>query len=41
MSAYAAEPLRLRMAEKLGIPDPVVALAEDDIVLLGAARLLR
>ena len=40
-SAYAAERLRLRIAERLGIPDPVVALVEDGIVLFGAARLLR
>ena len=41
MGAYAAERLRLRTAAKLGIPDPVVALLEDGIVLVGAARLLR
>ena len=41
MGAYAAERLRLRIAEKLGIPDPVVALLEDGTVLFGAARLLR
>jgi uncharacterized membrane protein len=41
MSAYAAERLRLRIADKLGIPDPVVALVEDAVVLFGAARLLR
>ena len=41
MGAYAAERLRLRIAEQLGVPDPVVALLEDGIVLFGAARLLR
>jgi uncharacterized membrane protein len=41
MGAYAAERLRLRISETLGVPDPVVALLEDATVLLGAARLLR
>jgi uncharacterized membrane protein len=41
MGAYAAERLRLRVAEKFGVPDTVVALVEDGIVVLGAARLLR
>ena len=41
MGAYAAERLRIRIAEKLGMPDPVVALLEDGTVLFGAARLLR
>ena len=41
MGAYAAERLRLWIAEKLGVPDPVVALLEDGIVLYGAGRLLR
>ena len=41
IGAYAAERLRLRIAQQLGIPDPVVALLEDGIVLFGAARLLR
>jgi uncharacterized membrane protein len=39
--AYAGEHLRLLGAERLGIPDPVVALLEDGVVLFGAARLLR
>jgi uncharacterized membrane protein len=39
--AYAGERLRLLGAERLGIPDPVVALLEDGVVLFGAARLLR
>ncbi len=41
IGAYAAERLRLRTAAKLGIPDPGVALLEDGIALVGAARLLR
>jgi uncharacterized membrane protein len=40
-SAYATEHLRLQVAERLGMPDFVVALLEDAIVLFGAARLLR
>ena len=40
-SAYATERLRLQIAERLGMPDFVVALLEDAIVLFGAARLLR
>jgi uncharacterized membrane protein len=40
-SAYAGERLRLRAAEKLGLPDPVVAFFEDGLVLLAGARLLR
>jgi uncharacterized membrane protein len=39
--AYAGEHLRLLGAERLGVPDPVVALLEDGVVLFGAARLLR
>jgi uncharacterized membrane protein len=39
--AYAGERLRLLGAEQLGIPDPVVALLEDGVVLFGAARLLQ
>jgi uncharacterized membrane protein len=35
-SAYAGERLRLQTARKLGMPDPVVALLEDGIVILGA-----
>ena len=41
IGAYAAERLRLRIAQQLGIPDPVVAFLEDGVVLFGAARLLR
>ncbi len=40
-AAYATERLRLQTAERLRIPDPVVALLEDGVVLFGAARLLR
>jgi uncharacterized membrane protein len=40
-SAYAGERLRLQAAEKLGMPDPIVALLEDGLVLLAGARLLR
>jgi uncharacterized membrane protein len=40
-SAYATERLRQRVAERLGVPDPVVALAEDAVVLFVGARLLR
>jgi uncharacterized membrane protein len=41
VGAYAAERLRLLGAQKLGVPDTLLALLEDCIVLLGAARLLR
>jgi uncharacterized membrane protein len=40
-AAYAGESLRVQAAEKLGVPDPVVALLEDGLVLLAGARLLR
>jgi uncharacterized membrane protein len=40
-AAYAAERLRLQIGESLGIPDFVVALSEDALVLFGGARLLR
>jgi uncharacterized membrane protein len=39
--AYAGERLRLHIGERLGVPDPVVALLEDGLVLLAGARLLR
>jgi uncharacterized membrane protein len=39
--AYAGERLRSLVAEKLGVPDLLLALLEDGIVLFGAARLLR
>jgi uncharacterized membrane protein len=38
-AAYATERLRLQIAERLGIPDFVVALSEDALVLFGSARL--
>jgi uncharacterized membrane protein len=41
VSAYAGERLRLQVSEKLGVPDPVVALLEDGLVLLAGSRLLR
>jgi uncharacterized membrane protein len=41
MGAYVGERSRLQIAEKLGVPDPVVALVEDGVVLFGAARLLQ
>jgi len=40
-AAYAGERLRALASEKTGLPDPVVALAEDTVVLVGAWRLLR
>ena len=41
VSAYTGERLRLQAVERLGIPDPAVALLEDGIVLLAGSRLLR
>ncbi len=40
-SAYAGESLRVNASEKLGVPDPIVALLEDGLVLLAGAHLLR
>ncbi len=40
-AAYAGERLRLQAAEKLGMPDSVVALLEDGLVVLAGSRLLR
>jgi uncharacterized membrane protein len=40
-SAYAGESLRVRAAQRLGVPDPLGALIEDAIVLIAGARLLR
>ena len=40
-AAYAGERLRALASEKTGLPDPIVALAEDTVVLVGARRLLR
>jgi uncharacterized membrane protein len=39
--AYAGERLRSQAVEKLGVPDPIVALLEDGLVLLTGSRLLR
>ncbi len=40
-AAYAGEKLRVRGTEKLGVPDPILALLEDGIVLFGGSYLLR
>ena len=40
-SAYAGESLRVNASEKLCVPDPIVALLEDGLVMLAGARLLR
>ena len=40
-AAYLGEKLRVNGAEKLGLPDTVLALVEDGIVLFGGTRLLR
>ena len=40
-SAYAGEHLRVQAAQRLGMPDPFVALLEDGLVLLASSRLLR
>jgi len=40
-SAYATERLRLQIAERLGVPDSIVALLEDGIAVFGGARLLQ
>ena len=40
-AAYAGERLRMRIAEELGVPDPVAGLLEDGIVVFGTSRLLR
>jgi uncharacterized membrane protein len=39
--AYAGENLRAKGAETLGVPDPILGLLEDGIVLFGGTRLLR
>ena len=41
VGAYLGERLRLMGVERLGVPDPAVALLEDGVVLFGATRLLR
>jgi uncharacterized membrane protein len=40
-AAFAGERLRVLAGEKTGLPDPVVALAGDTIVLLGGLHLLK
>jgi uncharacterized membrane protein len=40
-SAYAGELLRMQIGQRTGLPDFVVALLEDGVVILGAHRLLR
>lgn len=40
-AAFAAENLRTHGAQKLGAPDPVLALLEDGLVLVAGTRLLR
>ena len=40
-AAFAGERLRALVGEKTGLPDPVVALAGDAIVVLGGLRLLK
>ena len=39
--AYAGENLRSRGAQRLGVPDPILALLEDGLVLYLGTRLLR
>jgi uncharacterized membrane protein len=41
VAALAGEKLRALAGEKIGLPDPVVALAEDAIVLLVGSRSLK
>ena len=40
-SAYAGESLRVRAAQRLGVPDRLVALLGEGLVLLAGSRLLR
>jgi uncharacterized membrane protein len=40
-SAYVGELLRMQIGHRTGLPDLVVALLEDGVVILGAHRLLR
>lgn len=40
-AAYGGEQLRMQIGQRLGVPDPLVALLEDAIVLYSGARLLR
>jgi uncharacterized membrane protein len=39
--AHAGEKLRAKESENLGVPDPMLGLVEDGIVLFGGTRLLR
>jgi uncharacterized membrane protein len=41
VSAYAGERLRAQIGQRTGVPDPVVALLGDAVVLLGTPRLMR
>ena len=41
LAAYIGEQLRVQGTEKLGVPDQILALLEDGIVLFGGTRLLR
>lgn len=40
-AAYIGETLRAKGAEKLGVPDLILGLLEDGVVLFGGSRLLR
>lgn len=40
-AAFAGERLRALAGDKTGLPDPVLALIEDAVVLLGGPRLLK
>jgi uncharacterized membrane protein len=40
-AAYVGEKLRVKGTEKLGVPDPVLGLLEDGIVLFAGTHLLR
>jgi uncharacterized membrane protein len=40
-AAYIGETFRVKGSEKLGVPDLILGLVEDGIVLLGGTRLLR
>ena len=40
-AAYAAEGVRMRITERLGVPNVVAGLLEDGVVLFGGPRLLR
>src|SRR5215216_3866957 len=41
IAAYTGEKLRMEGTEKLGVPDQILALLEDSIVLFGGTGLLR